>query len=128
MAVSDPPFTIPVADGGPDDLPRTFRRERAARERQAREARERALAEAAEPAAYRTGAQDLMQAAGSGSVTVTRLEIPLLHLMGFFLKAVFAAVPALIVLGLMVWSAGHALQAWFPDLVKMQILILFPPS
>lgn len=133
MAISDPPFTIPAADGGPDDLPRTLRRERdarqrEARERQAREARERALAEAAGPAAYRTGAPEAMQMAGWEPTTVTRLDIPFFHLMGFFLKAVFAAVPALIVLGLMVWSAGHALQAWFPDLVKMQILILFPPG
>ena len=43
MAISDPPFTIPVADGGPDDLPRAIRRERDAREREEeRRRRERA--------------------------------------------------------------------------------------
>ena len=130
MAISDPPFTIPVADGGPDDLSRAFRRERDARERdarerQAREVRERAASEAA---AFRPIVPDQMHAAGATSATVTRLEIPFLHLMAFFLKAVLAAVPALIVLGVMVWSAGHALQAYFPDLVRMQILILFPPN
>jgi hypothetical protein len=132
MAISDPPFTIPVADGGPDDLPRAIRRERdarerEARERQARETRERMLSEAAGPVGNHALAPDLMHMAGSAS-TVARLEIPFLHLMAFFLKAVFAAVPALIVLGLMAWSAGHLLQSWFPDLVKMQILILFPPN
>ena len=61
-------------------------------------------------------------------MSVSRLDIPFLHLMRFFLKAVFAAVPALIVLGIMVWTAGHVLQLLFPQLVKMQILILFPPN
>ena len=131
MAISDPPFTIPAADGGPDDLPRTIRRERdarerEARERQAREARERRLSEAAGPAGFHVPAPAIMRAAGDGAVA--RLEIPFLHLMAFFLKAVFAAVPALAVLGLMVWTAAHLLLSWFPDLVKMQILILFPPN
>ncbi len=130
MAISDPPFSIPVADGGPDDLPRTLRREREARERearerQAREARERA---AARPAGYHTFAPGMMDGTSADSGIVTRLDLPFLHLMAFFLKAVFAAVPALIVLGLMLWGAGHALLTWFPDLVKMQILILFPPG
>ena len=51
MAISDPPFSLSVADGDPDDLPRTLRREREAREREARErqARERA---ATMPAGY----------------------------------------------------------------------------
>lgn len=133
MAISDPPFTIPVADGGPDDLPRAIRRERdarerEARERQAREARERMRSEAVGHAAYRAIDAEPMHGASAGPTTVARLDIPFWHLTGFFLKAVFAAVPALIVLGLMVWSAGHVLQAYFPDLVKMQILILFPPN
>lgn len=133
MAISDPPFTIPIADGGPDDLPRTIRRERdarerEARERQAREARKQMLSEAAGVAGYHHLAPGRAHAIGDGASTVGRLEIPFLHLVTFFLKAVFAAVPALIVLGLMMWSAGHLLQSWFPDLVKMQILILFPPD
>ncbi len=125
MAISDPPFSIPVADGGPDDLPRTLRREREARERQAREMRERA---AAGPAGYNAYAPSMSERTSVAAGVVTRLDLPFLHLMAFFLKAAFAAVPALIVLGCLLWGAGHALLNWFPDLVKMQILILFPPG
>ncbi len=138
MAISDPPFGVAVADGGPDDLPRTLRRERDARMRQAREKearerearerdeRERALGEA--PVAnVRYEASDFV----SGElppVAVSRLSMSFFHLMWFFLKAVFAAVPALIVLAAMIWMGMQALQIYFPDLVKMQILILFPPN
>lgn len=130
MAISDPPFSIPVADGGPDDLPRTLRREREAREREARERRAREAREraAAGPAGYSAFAPGKADATNTSSGTVTRLDIPFLHLTAFFLKAVLAAVPALLVLAAMIWGAAHALQVWFPDLVKMQILILFPPG
>ncbi len=123
MAISDPPFSIPVADGGPDDLPRTLRREREARERQAREMRERAAA-----AAYHSFGPRVSEGMGAPPGVVTRLDLPFLHLAAFFLKAVFAAVPALFVLGFLLWGVGHVLLNWFPDLVKMQILILFPPG
>ena len=130
MAISDPPFSIPVADGGPDDLPRTLRREREARERearerQAREARERAKAA---PADYRSFAPGMCEGPAVYSSVVSRLDIPFFHLMAFFLKAVFAALPALMVLGVLLWGAAHVLLSWFPDLAKMQILILFPPG
>lgn len=133
MAIFDPPFTIPAADGGPDDLPRTLRREREAREREARERqtremRERSLSEAAGPRNYRTTSRDVPRELAAAPGTVSRLDIPFFHLMAFFLKAVFAAVPALVVLAVMVWSAGRVLQTWFPGLVKMQFLILFPPG
>jgi len=127
MAISDPPFSFPVADGDPDDLPRTLRREREAREREARErqARERA-------AAMSAGYQPFVPLVGDVPIppagTVTRFDLPFLHLMVFFLKAVFAAVPALLVLCAMVWGAAHAVLALYPELVKMQILILFPPG
>ncbi len=140
-AIQDNDFSL-AADGGPDDLPRTFRRERDAREREAREreqaerqvrerqARERALADAAPhytghhhyPADSYGGAQ----APAPG--VVSRLDIPFFHLMGFFIKAVLAGIPALILLGALLWGASHVLQVYFPQLVKMQILILFPPN
>lgn len=128
MAISDPPFGVALADGGPDDLPRTFRREREARERQAREreARERALAETA-AMDHRHETSETMPDA-LPPVAVSRLDIPFFHLMMFFLKAVFAAVPALIVLAAMIWTGMQAVQIYFPDLVKMQVLILFPPN
>ncbi len=57
---------------------------------------------------------------------VRRLEVPFVHLMLFFIKAVFAAIPALIILAVLLWLGGAALQTFFPQLVKMQILIRFP--
>jgi hypothetical protein len=123
-------------DGSPDDLPRTVRREKEARERELRE-REAAV-EPAPPGpslssttlapdyeshgpAYRGGVAEPPVPAA-----VTRLEIPFLRLVAFFLKAVFAAIPALLLLAGLLWGAGHLLRVYFPDLVKMQILIYFP--
>ena len=109
----------------PDDLP-TLRREREAREREARGGRrERA---ATMPAGYHSFVPPFGDAQALLPGTVTRLDLPFLHLMAFFLKAVFAAVPALLVLCAMIWGAAHAVLAWYPELVKMQILILFPPG
>ena len=58
--------------------------------------------------------------------SVRRFDVPFLHLMRFFLKAVLAAIPALILLGVILWFGGHLLQALFPSLVKKKILISFP--
>lgn len=141
-----------TADGGPDDLPRTFRREREAREREAREreAAERAQAEreslpmgptpqphpAAAAAASPTPAKDTMYAVpdpnyiATGEPTmpasVQRIDVPFLHLVAFFLKAVIAAIPALILLTALLWIGGQALKTFFPWLMKAQILIHFP--
>lgn len=141
-----------TADGGPDDLPRTLRREREAREREARErlAAERAQAEREQlsmgpshntahatphaPAPAPVAADDLyavpdaFPAAGEVAMpaTVMRFDVPFLHLVAFFLKAAVAAIPAVILLGVFVWGAGHLLQTYFPWLVKAQILIHFP--
>jgi hypothetical protein len=57
---------------------------------------------------------------------VTRFDVPFFRLMAFFIKAVFAAIPALIILGALLWLAGDVLRNLFPWLVKMQILIRFP--
>lgn len=120
----EPTFGTMTAD---DDLPRTIRREREAREREAREreARERQAREreAAGPppmpqiereAAYSAP----MPAPGS---TVTDIDMPFLRLMTFFIKAVFAAIPALIMLTALLWLFGQGLQSFFPQLVKMKI-------
>lgn len=122
-----------------DDLPRTFRREREAQERQARE-RE----------AFRLGAMDRKEpplmagdrgfdapfsAARDYGPTYTsepvpaivkRLDVPFVRLSVFFLKAVVAAIPALVLLGALFWLAGSVLQTYFPWLAKMQIFIHFP--
>lgn len=128
-----------TADGGPDDLPRTFRRERDAREREARErlAAERAQAEreslsmgpapvAAEQLYVAPDASYPLAGDGAIPATVTRFQVPFWHLVAFFLKAAVAAIPALLLLGMMVWGAGHLLQTYFPWLVKARILIHFP--
>lgn len=130
-----------------DDLPRTLRRERDAREREARErelrerereiaeARDRELqrqsmAEAQEPAyggaprTYQQAGWDMPPPAASG--VVTRLELPFFHLMAFFLKAVLAAIPALILLAGLLWLGGKGLALAFPWLARMQIFIQFP--
>jgi hypothetical protein len=103
-----------------DDLPRTIRREREARER---EARERAAVVPTGPVPLeREGSYSLPAPAA----TVTDFDVPFGKLMMFFVKAVFAAVPAMILLGIMLWLCGQGLQAAFPQLLKMKILIYVP--
>ena len=58
--------------------------------------------------------------------TVTRLQLPFFHMMGFFIKAVLAAIPALILLMLILWACGQIAQTYLPWLVKMKVLVTFP--
>jgi hypothetical protein len=127
--------SMAMADGGPDDLPRTFRRERdAQREAREREARERAAAELAyaplpEPSFSHEPTMPAFEApypSHAVSGTVTALEIPFRRLVTFFMKAVFAAIPAILLLGIILWVFGQFLSAYFPWLLKMKILITFP--
>jgi hypothetical protein len=74
----------------------------------------------AEPIAAEPAATDVPYPA-----VVRGFDVPFLHLVKFFLKAVFAAIPALILLTAILWLLGGLLQAFFPDLVKMKILIGF---
>jgi len=112
-----------------DDLPRTLRRERDAREREMRE-RERGLAAAddsfavggAQPYPAQSYGYDYMPA-GHGGVTVTRLRIPFVHLALFFLKAVVAAIPALILLTVLLWGLGQGLKAFVPWLRHFEIIV-----
>jgi hypothetical protein len=110
----EPTFGTMTAD---DDLPRTIRREREARERQARE-REATGAPPA-PQIEREAAY-AMSAPAAGS-TVTDIDVPFFRLTTFFIKAVFAAIPALILLTALLWLFGQGLQTFFPQLVKMKI-------
>ena len=120
-----------MADGELDDLPRTLRREREARERAKREeeARKRKATLTHDyDANHRSAAADrpahVQEAAAAG--VVTGFDVPFLHMMRFFIKAVFAAIPALIILGVLLWFAGAALKSFYPQLVHTQILIQFP--
>ena len=117
-----------MADEGSDDLPRTLRREREARERAAREKEAKARAATL---THDFGASDArngrsMAAEAYSGTAVNRFEVPFGHLMMFFIKAVFAAIPALIILGILMWCAGALLKAYYPELIHMQILITFP--
>jgi hypothetical protein len=135
-----PELQFAVAD---DDLPRTFRREREAREREAREretrereARDRHANEDGERIAgdnepiflhrdYVRPVQDYAVAVGPAG-TLDRLDLSFLHLMFFFLKAAFAAIPALMVFAALIWIGGQMLTIFFPELGRMQVLIHFP--
>lgn len=112
-----------TADGDMDDLPRTLRR---AKEAQAREARERQSSGLEAQPAYGASEASYAVAADAYPAVVTRYDVPFFHLMMFLLKAVLAAIPALILLTAVLWCMGQALQTFFPDLVKMKILISFP--
>jgi hypothetical protein len=115
-----------------DDLPRTLRRERDAREARAREreAREREAtpvddAFAASPAqsyAERSYGYDYTPS-GDDGVTVTQLRLPFMHLMFFFIKAVVAAIPALILLTVLLWGMGQGLKAFMPGLRHFEIIV-----
>ncbi|MEZ5816936.1 MAG: hypothetical protein R3D44_07630 [Hyphomicrobiaceae bacterium] len=110
-----------------DDLPRTLRRERDARER---EMREREMPPTDEgygaPGAHAFPAQPYgydYAPAGDGGVTVTRLRVPFGHLVAFFLKAVVAAIPAMILLTVLLWGMGQGLKAFFPGLRHFEIVV-----
>ncbi len=114
-----------------DDLPRTLRRareERDAREREANGQRFPSSLRAAMSAASGVAApaDHAMRISTVDGVTVTRISVPMRNLVTFFLKAVFAALPALLVLMIVFWTSGAVLQRYFPWLLKMRILIQFP--
>jgi hypothetical protein len=107
-----------------DDLPRTLRRER-----DAQQARAKAAANPF-PAATEIGSvpdyiAELPVPRGDG-VTVSAIDMPFGRMVGFFVKAALAAIPALILLAGLIWGMGKILSLFFPALVKMQILIHFP--
>lgn len=127
-----------------DDLPRTLRRERDNRERAARE--QKAREQAPERTAWDRGQLPATQASPYGTpepanpydttypiekadaakVTVTRFKVPFFSLVGFCIKVVLAAIPALIILGAILYGVGVVLQTYFPQLIKLKILISFP--
>ncbi len=116
-----------TADGDIDDLPRTLRREREARERERREREDKARAATLTHDFGASDAQRDLPAFGTApAATVVRFDVPFIHMMGFFIKAVFAAIPALIILGVLLWYAGLALKSFYPELVHTEILIRVP--
>lgn len=134
--MAEPKFSSGETMGPNDDLPRTLRREREAQARRARE-QELELSDRADRAAGGGDGPSFEAPAfederyeyddiDPAPATVTRLDIPFLHLMVFFLKAVIAGIPALILLLAILWLCGEILTATFPELIKMQVLIRMP--
>lgn len=105
-----------------DDLPRTLRRERDARERAARE-REGPGAQP-NPMPMHMEHDDYDQPAPAA--TVTNFDVPFGKLVLFLIKVVLAGIPALLLLTVLLWGFGHALQTFFPALLKMKIMIYMP--
>ena len=129
--------TLALDDSDFDDLPRTLRRERELRKREAREReaqQDRARGSRSffdafdEPPAYLSRTRPAPAVYGDDPVaaSVQRFDVPFLQLSTFFLKAVLAAIPALLLLGVLLFFAGKGLQAYFPELVHTKILISFP--
>jgi hypothetical protein len=128
--VADTDFAM-MADA--DDLPRTLRREREARERAAREteARKRNATlthdyDARHDSAAVSDRRAHRQDAGAAAGVVTGFDVPFFQLVRFFIKAVFAGVPALIILAVMLWFAGAALKSAYPGLVHTEVVIRVP--
>lgn len=127
-----------------DDLPRALRRERDQREREKRQAQatekqktEGAASElktanaAASPSLYVPA--DSMDYSGYATAetpltpaAVKRFDVPFMHMVRFYLKAVVAAVPALFLLTAICWGIGQGIKFFFPWLIQAQILIHFP--
>jgi hypothetical protein len=117
-----------------DDLPRTLRREREARERDGWNQRLGDGGGGGGPSLSIDGYSDRPEAGYEAGdymampAQVVSVKMPFIRLAAFFIKAVLAAIPALILLGAILWFMGHLLQTYYPELVKMQILIRFPSS
>ena len=127
--MAEPNFAM-MADT--DDLPRTLRREREARERAKREeeTRKRNATLTHDYDANRASASAIadrpVPMAGTAASVVTGFDVPFFHLMRFFIKAVFAAIPALIILGALLWFAGAALKSAYPGLIHTEVIIRVP--
>ena len=119
--MAEPRFSM-TAD---EDLPRTLRREKEAREREAQE-RDQPTHSAIPPNDDYEYVEEI--AYDPEGVTVTRLNIPFFHLMFFFIKAVFAAIPAILLLVAVCILIGETLQSQLPWLRQFEFeLIMRPP-
>jgi hypothetical protein len=59
---------------------------------------------------------------------VTDFQVPMHRLVRFFLKAVIAAIPAMLLLIAILIGIGEGLEYLFPELVKLKVLIYAPPG
>ncbi|MGQ0673753.1 MAG: hypothetical protein ACT4N2_12870 [Hyphomicrobium sp.] len=105
-----------------DDLPRTLRRERD---------RQRAAAAGGGPSTLSSVSHDHGSSDRSDDLTpaaVKKIEVPFWRLMLFFIKAVLAAIPALVLLGALIWGGMEALQTFYPDLIQTKVIICSPSN
>lgn len=120
-----------------DDIPRTVKRQREAMEREKAAQSAPAPASGAEALAAATASagewagddhvSDRFADRGEGhGVVVGALRVPFFRLAWFLMKAVLAGIPALLLLMVILWLIGQALTTYFPELIKIRILITFP--
>jgi hypothetical protein len=124
--MAEPQFALASEE---EDLPRAFKREKEARERHTREHAmprdvrpQQHVGSHASPRNYDDEFERVVASEPMG-VTVTALDIPFTRLVAFFMKAVIAAIPALILLLAIFWTIGQLAQTYMPWLVKLKILI-----
>jgi hypothetical protein len=96
------------ADERAEDLPRTLRNA--------------TLRTSDESASRMVGSNDFV---GDGAV-VTDIQIPFWKLVIFLMKVALAALPALIIVAIMLYGLAEIVGALFPQLVKMKIQIYVP--
>jgi hypothetical protein len=113
--VTDTYFPL-LGDEHSDDLPRTLRRERDAREREARE--REAKARGPKLAQDFRGQEPAFAAAPMtlAPATVMRFDVPFTHLVRFFLKSAVAALPAIVLLGTLLWMTITLVRINYPSL------------
>jgi len=124
-----------------DDLPRTFRRAKQERAREGLGPTAQNVDPRAEPASplppydagrYESAPDPAMPYGedpfdyGDERVTVERFDVPFFRLTLFFIKCVFAAIPALMVLGVMLYGVGQLLKLYLPWLLQAEIIIRLP--
>lgn len=120
-SMAEPQFAM----HGDDDLPRTLRRERDAR-RQAQSLQQGGPSSAPSIPEDQTRSFVTDEPGEGPPVTVTAFDVPFMKMVTFYLKSVVAAIPALILLGLVMFAMGQIAQRFLPWLVKMRIMISFP--
>lgn len=106
-------------EAGLDDLPRTLRRQREAKERAGRDTPPSQFVEqheAQHSAHWETRPEPV-------PAIVRAIEVPFFRLVLFFLKAVIAAIPALILLTAILFAGGQLLKSYLPGLRHFEIEI-----
>jgi hypothetical protein len=108
--LESPDMAEPAFSHPDDDLPRTLRRERDARQR------------ASQPTYSPQARAASLDMPGDG-VAVTRFDVPFFRLAWFLMKCVIAGIPALLLLGVVLFGIGKGLQQYAPGMRLFEIEI-----